>query len=146
MGLRGSTSDHPLRYFALCLTMLCAWYASFALLAPYGAMQLLTLIPFWAMLMSAVKVARSSFVARCAERCCYFDRVVRFIGGLTLEIYLTHRLIINFNLTEYFPLNLPPLWLGVIATAYIARILTRILIQTIASDEAYNWRSICAIS
>lgn len=145
MGQRGSTSEQPIRYFALCLTMLCAWYASFALLAPYGAMQLLTLIPFWVMLMSAVKVARSSFVARCAERYLFFDKIVRFIGGLTLEIYLTHRLIINFNLPEYFPLNLPLLWVGVIVTAYIARILTRILIQTIASDEAYDWRSICAI-
>ena len=67
--------------------------------------------------------------------------IIRFVGGLCLEIYLVQRLVFTDKMNSLFPLNLLIMFVIVIAAAYLVRCLARIISQTF-KDEPYQWKKV----
>ncbi len=67
--------------------------------------------------------------------------IIRFVGGLCLEIYIVQFYFITDKFNDYFPLNFLIVFLVIILVAYILRCLSRLLLQTL-SDAPYDWRKI----
>ncbi len=67
--------------------------------------------------------------------------VVRFIGGLCLEIYLINLTLISDKMNSLFPLNVLIILTEIIVIAYVVRCLSKFLIQTF-SKEDYRWKEI----
>ena len=70
--------------------------------------------------------------------------IVRFVGGLCLEIYLTQMPLISTKLNHIFPLNLIIVFFVIVVIAYLVRCLARFISQTF-KDEPYNWKKIVAV-
>ena len=64
------------------------------------------------------------------------------IAGLSLEIYMSHFILITSRLNWLFPLNLPLVFLAMLIMAYCVRTLGRFILQTMSEAENYSWRSI----
>ena len=64
--------------------------------------------------------------------------VVRFIGGLCLEVYLIQDCLFTDRLNALFPLNLLIVFLAIVVTAYLARCLARLISQTF-KEAPYDW-------
>lgn len=67
----------------------------------------------------------------------YTGKVIFFISSLSLEIYIVQFSIISGKYNDLFPLSLFIIFLQIILMAYILKIFSNILIQTI-SKEKYN--------
>ena len=67
--------------------------------------------------------------------------VVRFIGGLCLEVYLIQDCLFTDRLNALFPLNLLIVFLAIVLAAYLARCLARLISQTFR-EAPYEWRAI----
>lgn len=86
------------------------------------------------------KVGNSSWVARIYNnRTCHF--VIRFVGGLCLEIYIVQSFIFTDKYNNLFPLNLIGAFALIVLMAYLVRCLARLFSQTF-KDEPYEWRKI----
>lgn len=67
--------------------------------------------------------------------------IIRFIGGLCLEIYLVQFALFTDTMNHYFPLNLLIMFIIILIGAYLLRCISRIWAQTF-KDSDYNWKSI----
>ncbi len=67
--------------------------------------------------------------------------IIRFVGGLCLEIYLIQGYILTDELNGIFPLNIPIVFCGIVIFAYLVRCLSRLLSQTF-KDAPYDWGKI----
>lgn len=67
--------------------------------------------------------------------------VIRFIGGLCLEIYLIQGLILTDRLNFIFPANIPIMFCLIVVAAYLTRCFARFISQTF-KDGNYNWQKI----
>ncbi len=65
--------------------------------------------------------------------------IVRFMGGLCLEVYIVQPKIITDKFNNIFPFNLILIFIAIILAAYLLRSLGRIWSQTF-KDEDYNWK------
>lgn len=65
--------------------------------------------------------------------------IIRFVGGLCLEVYLTHGLLLTDRLNGLFPLNIPIVFIAIVIFAYLVRCLSRFLSQTF-KDAPYDWQ------
>lgn len=83
---------------------------------------------------SALKLANS-----------WVGRVLIAIGGLCLEVYLSHRVFIVDGFNTLFPANLIILFIGIVLLAYIVRVVTRFMLQTFNGEDGYMWREIFRI-
>lgn len=72
----------------------------------------------------------------------FVGRCMVFAGGLCLEVYLSHRVLLGDWLNGIFPLNLLVLSAGILLLAYVVRVFTRFLLQTFNDRADYEWRSI----
>lgn len=70
--------------------------------------------------------------------------VIRFVGGLCLEIYLIQNCIFTDNLNSLFPLNLLIIFCAIVIMAFITRILARLISQTF-KENPYDWKKIINI-
>ncbi len=68
-------------------------------------------------------------------------RAVRFVGGLSLEIYLIHFLVAGYGAKVAFPLNLAAVFAASVFAAYLLRALTRFMLQTFGRDADYDFRA-----
>lgn len=75
----------------------------------------------------------------CEKRKTYW--IVRFLGGLCLEVYIVQPRIITDKLNSIFPFNLVVIFVAIIIAAYLLRCLGRLWSQTFKEDD-YNWREI----
>lgn len=67
--------------------------------------------------------------------------VIRFVGGLCLEIYLIQGMIFSDVLNFMFPLNVPIFFVIIVAAAYMLRCFARIWSQTF-KDVDYDWKAV----
>ena len=65
--------------------------------------------------------------------------IIRFIGGLCLEIYLIQNWLITDKLNNLFPLNILIIFIVVVISAYLCRILARLILQTFRAAP-YDWK------
>ncbi len=70
--------------------------------------------------------------------------VVRFVGGLCLEIYLIQSYIYTDKLNGVFPLNIPIVFCAIVFAAYLVRCLARLLSQTF-KENPYDWKKVIDI-
>lgn len=70
--------------------------------------------------------------------------LIRFIGGLCLEVYLVQNSLFTDKLNHLFPLNLIIVFIEIVVVAYLVRCLARFISQTF-KDEPYNWGKIVAV-
>ena len=67
--------------------------------------------------------------------------VIRFIGGLCLEIYLIQFYLFTDKMNSIFPLNILIMFLIIFVGAYLTRCLARTISQTF-KDASYDWKEI----
>lgn len=73
----------------------------------------------------------------------YAGSILRFIGGLCLEILLCQELVFTTELNHIFPWNIPLIMIAVILFAYVVRTLGRLVLQTFQNED-YDWRAMIA--
>lgn len=65
--------------------------------------------------------------------------VIRFVGGLCLEVYLIQNSLLTDKLNFLFPLNILIFFVIVVIAAYLLRCLARLISQTF-KDSPYDWK------
>ena len=70
--------------------------------------------------------------------------IVRFVGGLCLEIYIIQICLFTTKLNFLFPLNIPIFFIILIVVAYLCSCLGRLIRQTF-QDMPYNWKEIISV-
>ena len=71
----------------------------------------------------------------------YLGGIIKFVGGLCLEIYLVQSTLFTDKMNNIFPLNILIMFLIVILAAYILRCGARIFSQTFKDGE-YDWKNV----
>ncbi len=145
LGLFAASSEHrpsPTRSAAVAAFLVAVYYGVRAIAvghAELGALQLLA-VPAVALLPHYIlNAARAPAVPRLmASRA---GHVVRFVGGLSLEIYLIHFLVASRGSDLVFPLNLVQVFAVTILAAYLMRALTRFMLQTFNGEEKYDFKA-----
>lgn len=67
--------------------------------------------------------------------------IIKFIGGLCLEIYLVQNALLTDKLNYIFPINIIIMFIIIFAVAYLLRCGARIFSQTFR-DKEYDWKAI----
>jgi peptidoglycan/LPS O-acetylase OafA/YrhL len=67
--------------------------------------------------------------------------IIRFVGGLCLEIYMVQFYFFTDKLNNIFPLNIIIVFIIIVMAAYIIRCFARFLSQTF-KDAPYDWKKI----
>lgn len=67
--------------------------------------------------------------------------LIRFVGGLCLEIYMVQHFLFTDNMNSLFPLNIALMFGIIFIVAYFTRCLARFISQTF-KDAPYNWNKI----
>ncbi len=75
--------------------------------------------------------------ALCRNRAVY--SVVRFVGGLCLEVYLVQDVFFTDRFNHLFPLNILFIFCIILVAAYLTRCLARLISQTF-KESPYDWR------
>lgn len=70
-----------------------------------------------------------------------FGFVIKFIGGLCLEIYVVQHAIITSKLNSMFPLNIIVIFIAIVLSAHLLRCFARLFLQTFQKED-YNWKEI----
>lgn len=68
--------------------------------------------------------------------------VMAAIGGLCLEVYLSHLMVLTDCWNAYFPFNLMLMFVGVLFTAYFVRCLSRLLREICSESPGFDWGKI----
>lgn len=107
--------------------------------------QLVSLLPLAGVAYEFWMLCRTEVLKRCYESR-YTGWVIKFVGGLCLEIYLVQFALMHLDwvqeyLVPLFPVNLLFFFLLVLLTAYMLRCLARIWLQTFKDGE-YDWRGV----
>ena len=101
-------------------------------------MNLFTIPCLAGMCISLYYFCESSLVGMMDSR---IGLVVRFIGGLCLQIYVVQHAIITTSFNFLFPLNLIIVFLAIVFTAYLLQCFSRFFLQTFDNQD-YNWKEI----
>lgn len=143
MGLMdtSSLSKHQWRNLLFALLSCAAFYAlngATMKIEQVAFMHVFTIIPLLLMLYFLYLWADGAW-----SKSLYQSRVgnfiIRFVGGLCLEIYLIQNWLITDVLNFLFPLNIIIIACIIILAAYLVRCLARLLSQTF-KDAPYDWR------
>lgn len=123
------------------LTVSFVSFFGFVFLRKYFVdIQLLSILSLVGVCYYGYKVCNiEKVITFCSKRYIYW--VIRFVGGLCLEVYLINLTIIHGNSVSSFPLSLFIVLLEIIILAYGVRCLSRFLIQTFSKDE-YRWKEV----
>lgn len=110
-------------------------------LQPY---QIVTLPFLWAIIYYLYRAANCALLERlCKSGVVHW--VIMAVGGLCLEVYLSHRPFLTDALNGWFPLNIPVLFLAMLLLAYVVRCVTRFIVQTLQWQGRYDWRAIVKV-
>ena len=71
----------------------------------------------------------------------YLGGIIKFVGGLCLEIYLVQYTLFTDKMNNIFPLNIPIMFLIILLVAYILRCGSRTFSQTFKDGE-YDWKAV----
>lgn len=123
---------------------ICAFYAIYLntqtqIREPY---QLFSIIPLLSTCWFMWRLANTNVFVKMMNSN-YFGMMMRFVGGLCLEILICQGYVFTTRLNYIFPWNIPLIMLGVILFAYVVRTMSRVLLQTF-QKENYDWRAIVA--
>ena len=111
-------------------------------LPEYEPFQLISLIPLMGVCWFLWRFANTDLSKKVMNNK-YFGTVLKFIGGLCLEILICQELIFTTKLNHIFPWNIPIIMIAVILFAYVVRTLGRLILQTFQKED-YDWRAIIA--
>ena len=103
----------------------------------FQVVQVLSFLPLLYGIYNCYLLSQNKSVERYIKR---YNFIVRFIGGLCLEIYLIGDFFISDRLNSIFPLNIPIVFAEIIIGAYILRCFSRFFSQTF-KDEPYDWKA-----
>lgn len=70
--------------------------------------------------------------------------VIRFVGGLCLEIYIVQGFLFTDKMNSLFPLNILIMFLVIFVVAYLTKCLARFLLETF-KDSHYDWGRIFSL-
>ena len=117
------------------------WFVLNGLTARYQEMnfiQVITFIPLMSFMYFLYKWGEGSIAREIySNKTVYF--LIRFIGGLCLEVYLIQNLLFTDKLNFLFPLNLLIFFVVIVIAAYLLRCLARLISQTF-KDQPYDWK------
>ena len=100
-------------------------------------LQIFSLPPLLGLCYALYRMCQLPSAKRLAE-----NRVLAFIGGLCLEIYLVQPSVRTTALNHLFPLNLLILFVAIVLAAYVCRSLGRFIQQSFSSEDGYDWKRI----
>ena len=103
-------------------------------------LQLLSFFPLLGTLFFLYKICNSKWVKKIFDNI-YFYFIIRFIGGLCLEIYLVQQFLISDSMNHLFPFNIVLTFILIILGAYITRCFAIFISQTF-KDSPYDWTAI----
>lgn len=129
-------------YLLLSMLSVVVFFVLNGLTARYQEMnliQVITFIPLMSFMYFLYKWGEGS-IARAiySNKTGYF--LIRFIGGLCLEVYLIQNLLFTDKLNFLFPLNLIIFFVVIVIAAYLLRCLARLISQTF-KDQPYDWKN-----
>ena len=107
----------------------------------YSVVQVFSFLPLLYGIYKWYEISQHSQVESFVNK---YNFVIRFIGGLCLEIYLIGDFIITDKLNHLFPLNIPILLGGIVIGAYLLRCLARFYSQSF-KDEPYDWKAMVSL-
>lgn len=124
------------------IVCICAFYALYALknVPDYNKLQMLTWFPLIGVVYYFYKVCNCDFLKR-AYNHKIIGQVIKFVGGLCLEIYLVQEVFFTDRMNSIFPLNLIVMFTVIVTAAYLLRCVARIFAQTF-KDMDYDWRAV----
>lgn len=107
----------------------------------YFIFQLLSILPLILAIYYIYRACQFKFIINFYNANKVVNFVVRFVGGLCLEIYLVQQYLFTDQLNALFPLNILIIIASIIVVSYISRTLSRFLSQTI-DNKPYEWKKI----
>lgn len=136
--------NHPIKDVGLLFLFTALFYVIFVfsqrLDGPLAFIQYFSMFPLFVAMLYFYKVASSEWMAKLySNKIAHF--IIRFIGGLCLEIYLVQAFFITDKYNSLFPLNIVGVFIFIFIIAYITRCLARLISQTF-NDAPYDWRKI----
>ena len=137
-------AGHPVKDVLLMLLFTAFYYAIFAvserLDGPLVLIQYISMFPLFIAMYYFYKVGDSEWGAKIFNNK-IFHFVIRFIGGLCLEIYLVQWFFLTDRFNHLFPLNILMIFGAVFVAAYLTRCLARLFSQTFR-EAPYEWKKI----
>lgn len=106
----------------------------------FSDFQIISLIPLLFITYYFYKVCNSDLLKNWYSSK-FIGWIIKFVGGLCLEIYLTQSVLFTDKMNKIFPLNIFIMFVFIISIAYILRCGARIFSQTF-KDGDYNWKII----
>ncbi len=136
----------PLTDTCMLMLSIACFYALFIAglnMPDFAILQYFSFIPLLSAIYYFYKVGASSWVEQL-----YKSKVgnflIRFIGGLCLEIYMVQFFLFTDKMNSLFPLNIIIMFAIIIIIAYLTRCLARFISQTF-KDSPYEWDKIVAL-
>ena len=125
------------------MSCLIVYYGMLALCRKVEQLQhleLLSLVPLLFITYYVYKLCNTKEIKRLYYNK-YAGMVIKFVGGLCLEIYLVQYSLFTDKMNDLFPLNLLLMMIIIIVVAYILRCMARIFIQTFRTED-YCWKDV----
>ena len=133
-------NSKPLVDMVMLIVCIVAFYALFisgTRIKSLVIAQYISFIPLMGIMYYLYKVGASKWVEKLyRNKKGYF--IIRFIGGLCLEIYLVQFFLFTDKMHNIFPLNILIMFLVIFLVAYLTRCLARFISQTF-KDAPYEW-------
>ena len=124
----------------ICIILFYALFSFYNRDGMINAVQLLSLLPLAGFCIGSYCFCNSSYILGIYENK-FGGIIIKFIGGLCLEIYLVQGPFLTDKLNSIFPLNIVVLFFAILIAAYFLRCLSRIWSQTF-KDGNYCFKEI----
>lgn len=122
-------------HIALLILFTSLWYASIYFFNNNN-IQFISLLFLIGIIYYLFNIATATFFTKK-----HVYKIIYFISSLCLECYLIQEYIISDKLNSIFPVNLLIIILATLAFAYIIKVSTNVITQTL-SRYPYNWKEI----
>lgn len=143
-GRKDSFKTNGMLDFIFLVGSIALYFVGCYLTRTYSAFQVVTLPFLWAIMYFGCKVAKGQVAVRLfAIKSVQW--IVLAVGGLCLEVYLSHRPFLTDALNGFFPLNVPLLFVAMLLLAYVVRCVTRFIVQSLQWQGRYDWQAIVKV-
>lgn len=102
--------------------------------------RLLLLLPLAAVVVSLYLLSKTDFVIGMMNG--NVGKAMTLLGGLCLEVYISHGMFETVRFNNLFPLNIIGYFAVVFIVAYFIRCVTRLFIQTFDKEHPYDYHSV----
>ena len=137
---------HQWRNLLLAIVGSVAFYVMYGATIKYEQLGFLHVFTFLPMLMALYFIylwADGPFM-HSVYHTKWGNLIIRFVGGLCLEIYLIQNRIMTDALNHLFPLNLLIVFVMIVIAAYLLRCFSRFISQTF-KEAPYDWKQMVSI-